>query len=342
MLILGRKVLEQPSGKNMRRRDFILLAGGAMFVQPFAVQAAQAGKSVIGFLGSGSPEASTGPLRAFRQGLKEAGHVEGENLTIEYRWSTGYIGLPEMAAELVDHQVGVIVAAAGLPAARAARDATATIPVVFTIGVDPVAIGLVPSLNRPGGNLTGVTNFNLELGQKRLELLHQVMPGATAVALLVNPTTGLAEPLSKDLMQAARPFGLEVHLLQAATEGEIEDAFAKVVELQANALVVGADAYFASRSQQLAALSISHALPVIGSFRPFAVAGGLISYGASPAELYQLAGLYTGKILNGSKPADLPVLQTTRFELIINLKTAKRLGLQIPTTLLGSADEVIE
>jgi putative ABC transport system substrate-binding protein len=326
----------------MRRRDFILMAGGAMLVRPFAVQAAQAGKSVIGFLGIDSPEASPVVLRAFRQGLKEAGHVEGENVTIEYRWSTGYVGLPEMAAELVHYQVAVIVAAGGVPAARAAHAATETIPVVFTIGVDPVAIGLVASINRPGGNLTGVTNFNLELGQKRLELLRQVVPSATAVALLVNPNTGLAEPLSKDLMEAARPLGLEVHVLQAATEGEIEDAFDRMMKLRANALVVGADAYFASRSQQLAALSISHALPAIGSFRPFAAAGGLISYGTSIVELYQLAGLYAGKILNGSKPADLPVLQTTKFELAINLKTAKRLGLQIPTTLLGSADEVIE
>jgi putative ABC transport system substrate-binding protein len=325
----------------VRRRRFIALLGGAA-AWPLAAGAQQPAMPVVGFLSSGSPDASAERMRPFHQGLSESGYVEGRNVAIEYRWADGYDRLPAMAADLVHRQVAAIVAIGGIPAARAAKAATTTIPIVFAVGADPVAIGLVPSLNRPGGNLTGVTNFNLELGQKRLELLHEVVPGATVIALLVNPNTPLAEPLSADLQAAARSFGLQVHVLQARTEHDIEDAFTTLVQLRADALVIGADAYFASRRKQLAALAVRHALPTVGSFRDFAEAGGLMSYGGSLSDQFRSIGVYAGRILAGQKPADLPVQQSTKVELIINLKAAKALGLNVPVTLLGRADEVIE
>jgi putative ABC transport system substrate-binding protein len=281
-------------------------------------------------------------MAAFREGLGETGYAEGRNVAIEYRWADGYERLPAMAADLVQRQVAVIVSAGGMPSARAAKAATAVIPVIFAVGADPVAMGLVTSLNRPGGNLTGVTNINLELASKRLELLHEVLPGATSVALLVNPSTPLAEPISKDFHAAARSFGLDVHILQATSEHDIDDAFTNLVKMQVDALVIGADAYFSNRGEQLAALSLRYMLPTIGSFRDFAAAGGLMSYGGSLADQYYWIGVYTGRVLKGEKPADLPVQQSTKVELTINLKAAKTFGLTIPITLLGRADEVIE
>ena len=327
----------------MKRREFItLLGGGAATAWPLAARAQQSTMPVIGFLSSGSPDLLANRVHAFRQGLSETGFVEGRNVAIEYRWANGYERLPVMAAELVHRRVTVIAATGGIPSVRAAMAATTTIPVIFTVGADPVVLGVVASLNRPGGKVTGVTNFNLELEQKRLELLHEVMPGATKIVLLVNPNTPLAEPLSRDLVTAARPLGLEMHVLRAASERDIEDAFTTLMRLRADALVIGADAYFSIRSEQLAVLCIRHALPSIGSFRDFAEAGGLMSYGGNLLDQFHAVGVYAGRILKGEKPADLPVQQSTKVELIINLKAAKALGLTIPLPLLGRADEVIE
>ena len=285
-----------------------------------------------------------GRLRAFRQGLSETGYSEGRNVAIEFRWAQGqYNKLPELAAELVRRNVTVIATIGGTPAALAAKAATKTIPTVFQIGIDPVQVGLVASLARPGGNLTGVTTLAVELGPKRLELLHELVPAATTVALLVNPTNPtLAETLSRDVQAAARNFRLTLHILQASTERDFDGAFASLARLQAGGLVIGTDAYFNTRSEQLAALALRHGMPAIYQYPEFAAAGGLMSYGSSYREAHNLAGVYTGRILKGEKPADLPVQQATKFELIINLKTAKALGITFPLSLLGRADEVIE
>jgi putative ABC transport system substrate-binding protein len=329
----------------MRRREFIGLVGGtAVFpsLWPLAAQAQTPAMPVIGYLGSGLPNKNTETMQAFRRGLSEGGYDEGRNVAIEYRWSNGYAGLTEMASDLVRQNVAAIVAAGGVPAAQAAKAATTTIPIVFAVGADPVAFGIVPSLNRPSGNITGVTNFNLELGQKRLELLHEMMPGAKRVGLLVNPETALAHPLSDEARAAAQMMGLEVHVLRAASEQDIDRAFAELAALRADAMIIGADAYFAARSEQIAALAARNALAVVGSFRVFARLGGLMSYGASVVDQYHSVGVYTGRILAGAKPADLPVQQSTKVELIVNLKTAKALGITVPVSLLGRADEVIE
>jgi putative tryptophan/tyrosine transport system substrate-binding protein len=331
----------------MRRRDVIRLLGGVSFggaaaTLPLAARAQQPTMPRVGVLSSRASDDVPELMAAFREGLKETGYVEGRNVAFEFRWAGGYDRLPEMAADLVRRQVAVIVAVGGVPSARAAKAATATIPVVFGVGADPVALGIVASLKEPGGNLTGVTNFNLELGQKRLELVREVLPGAKAVALLVNPNTPLAEPLAKDSQAAARTFGLDVHVLQAASERDIDDVFANLIQMRVDALVIGADAYFSSRSAQFAALAIRYALPTVGSFRDFAVAGGLMSYGGSLADQFHWVGVYTGRILAGAKPADLPVQQSTKVELIVNQKAAKTLDLTLPLALLGRADEVIE
>jgi putative ABC transport system substrate-binding protein len=275
--------------------------------------------------------------------LSQSGYVEGQNVIIEYRWADGqYDRLPTLAADLVRRQVTVIAATAGTLPARAARAATTTIPIVFSLGGDPVELGLVDGFNRPGGNLTGVTTLTGELGPKRLELLHEVIPTATSVAVLVNPANSNVETFSRDMQAAARTLGLQLHILNASTERDLDTVFASLVQLRAAALLIGADPFFTSRSEQLAALTIRHAVPTIYQGREFAVAGGLMSFGGSFAESYSRAGVYTGRILKGEKPADLPVMQMTMVELVINLKTAKAIGLTVPLALLARADEVIE
>jgi putative ABC transport system substrate-binding protein len=297
---------------------------------------------VIGFLNGASPEGYAPYVAAFHQGLKEAGYVEGQNVAIEYRWAQGqYDRLPALAADLVGRQVAVI-AAGTIPAAPAAKAATATIPIVFTTGLDPVQAGLVASLNRPGGNLTGVTSLGVEVGPKGLELLHDLVPAATVMALLVNPTNPSAEPLSRDLQTAARTLGLQLHILRASTERDFDTVFATFLQLRAGGLVIGTDGFFITQIEQLATLTVRHAVPAIFPIREFTAAGGLMSYGVSNRDLYRLVGTYTGRILRGEKPADLPVQQVTKVELAINLKTAKALGIAFPPTLLARADEVIE
>jgi putative ABC transport system substrate-binding protein len=328
----------------MRRREFISLLGGGAAAWPLAARAQQPAMPVIGFLGGASPDRWVGRLRAFHQGLSETGYVVGRNLAIEYRWAEGQNDrLPSLAAELVGRQVSVIAAPGSVPAALAAKAATTTIPIVFEIASDPVELGLVASLPRPGGNITGVTSLNAQVGPKRLELLHELVPTATVVGLLVNPTNpNEAEPTTKNLQAAARSLGLEMHVLHASAEGDFDAAFATIIQLQAGALAIGTDPLFTSRLEQLAALTVRHAVPTVYQFREFTAAGGLMSYGGSLTDTFRAAGVYTGRILKGDKPADLPVQQTTKVELFLNLKTAKALGLTVPIPLLGRADEVIE
>jgi ABC-type uncharacterized transport system substrate-binding protein len=324
----------------MRRREFITLLGGAAAAWPLAARGQQAAMPVIGFLGTDLPHLRASRLRGFRKGLSEAGYVEGHNVAIEYRWAEGQYGrLPSLAADLAQHQVNVIVANG--PAAMAAKAVTTTIPIVFTVGFDPVKLGLVDSLNQPGGNLTGVSNLNAELAPKRLELLRELVPTATIIAFLVNPTNLNAEALSEDARAAARKLGLKLLVLHASTERDFDIAFATLVQQRADALVIGADGFFVGQSEQLAALTVRHAVPAIFQNRQFA-AGGLMSYAGSQEDVDRLMGLYTGRILKGEKPADLPVQQSTKMEMIINLTTAKALGLEVPPTLLARADEVIE
>jgi putative tryptophan/tyrosine transport system substrate-binding protein len=324
----------------MRRREFITLLGGAA-AWPLPLRAQQPAMPVVGFLNSASPGGFGARVASFRQGLSEIGYFEGQNVTIEYRWAEGhYDQLPALAADLVRRQVAVILANGA--AALAAKAATATVPVVFVIAGDPVELELVASLNRPGGNITGVTNLNVEIGPKRLELLHELVPTATTMALLLNPGSPYAERLSGEMQTAARTLGIQLHVLQASTEREIDTAFAKLVQLRASALVIGTDAFFNARIGQLAALAVRHMLPTIFQYREFAAAGALMSYGGSFTDDWRRAGVYTGRILKGDKPAHLPVQQSTKAELIINLKTAKALGLTVPLSLLGRADEVIE
>jgi putative tryptophan/tyrosine transport system substrate-binding protein len=324
----------------MNRRALMSLIGGAA-AWPLAARAQQPALPVIGFLNSASAAGFAGRVAAFRQGLSEAGYVEGRNVAIEYRWADGhYDRLPALAADLVRRHVAVIFANGA--AAFTAKAATTTIPVVFVIAGDPIAFGLVASLNRPGGNVTGVTNLNVEVGPKRLELLHELLPAAAAVALLVNPGSPYGETLSGAVQAAAGTLGLKLHVLQAGNEREIDTAFAKLVELQVRALVIGTDAFFNSRLEQLGALAVRHAVPTIYQYREFAAAGGLMSYGGSFTDDWRRAGVYTGRILKGDQPADLPVQQSMKAELIINLKAAKALGLTFPLSLLGRADEVIE
>ena len=324
----------------MKRREFITLAGGVV-AWPLAARAQQPAVPVIGFLNTRARGEDPHLLAAFHQGLKESGYVEGQNAMIEYRFAEGRNDrLPSLAADLV-HQPVAVIAANG-PAVVAAKAATTTIPIVFSVGLDPVALGLVASLNRPGGNLTGVTVLFDEVGPKRLELLHEFVPTATIIALLLNPSYPSAENQSRDLQAAARILGLQLHVLHASTERDFDIAFAAFVELRVRGLVIGNDPFFNSRSGQLAALTVRHAIPTIFQNREFAAAGGLISYGGSIADTYRVVGVYVGRILTGEKPANLPVQQVTKVELIINITTAKVLGLNVPRTLLARADEVIE
>jgi putative ABC transport system substrate-binding protein len=326
----------------VRRREFITVLGSAA-AWPLAARAQQPATPVVGFLSTAAPGAYATRLRAFHRGLKEAGYVEGQNVEIEYRWADGQNDrLSVLAADLVRRQVAVIVAAGGGPSAVAAKAATATIPIVFGVAFDPVDVGLVASLNRPGGNATGVTTLNVELGPKRLELLRELVPTATSMALLVNPTSLYAETLSEGLQAAARTLGLPLHVLRASTERDFDAVFATLAQLRAGALVISADIFFLTRSEQLAALTVRHQVPAIFQYRPFAAAGGLMSYGSDETEYYRLVGIYAGRVLKGEKPGDLPVQQATKVELIINLKTAKALGIDVPPTLLARADEVIE
>jgi putative tryptophan/tyrosine transport system substrate-binding protein len=327
----------------MRRRDFIRLVGGAAVAWPVTTPA-QPAMPVVGYLGNASSELSANALRAFREGLSEIGYVEGRNVTIEYRWADGQNNrLPALAADLVRRQVSVIAAPGSTPAALAAKAATATIPVLFQIGSDPVAAGLVASLARPGGNVTGVASMNTELGPKRLELLRELIPTAKIIALLVNPTSPfITENITKDLQSAARTLGLQLHILNASSEHDFDTVFAALVQLRADALVIAPDAMFINRREQLGALTLRHAVPSISQFREFAAAGGLMSYGGSFMEGARRVGVLTGRIINGEKPADLPVQQSTKVELIINQKTAKALGISVPQALISRADEVIE
>jgi putative tryptophan/tyrosine transport system substrate-binding protein len=404
----------------MRRREFLTLVGGAAVACPLAARAQQPAMPVIGFLHAASPEAYAPMMTAFRQGLKEAGYVEGRNLAIEYRWAEGhYDRLPELAADLVRRRVAEIVTGGtpaalaakaasstipivinveayapmmtafrqglkeagyvegrnlaieyrwaeghydrlpelaadlvrrrvaeivtgGTPAALAAKAASSTIPIVINVGVDPVQLGLVASLNRPGGNVTGLAVLSVELGAKKLEVLHELLRTSAAVALLVNPNTPSTEPETKGVRDAARSLGLQLHVLDASTEGEIDAAFEKLIELRAGGLVVSVDAFLNSQRAQIVALAARHAVPAIYGVREFAAAGGLMSYGTDLTDGYRQVGIYAGKILKGAKPADLPVQRVVRVEFVINLKTAKTLGLTFPITLLGRADEVIE
>jgi putative ABC transport system substrate-binding protein len=329
---------------RLRRRDFIRLLGGAA-AWTAAARAQQPTMPVIGFLGSASPQLYADRTRAFHQGLSETGFVEGRNVAIEYRWAEGqYDRLPALAVDLTHRQVTLIVSFGGIPAARAAKSATTTVPIVFVTGTDPVAFGLVASLNRPGGNLTGVTSLGDEIAPKRLEFLHELLPAATTMALLVNPTNPNAETQSRDLQAAARTLGVRLHVLHARTEHDFDAAFAAATHLRAAALVIGPDTFFAgpSRAEQHATFAARYAVPTISFTRNFTAAGGLMSYGGNLTDSYRIAGTYAGRILKGDKPAELPVQQITKVELTVNLKAAKALGITVPLALLGRADEVIE
>jgi putative ABC transport system substrate-binding protein len=327
----------------MRRREFITLLGGTAVAWPLAARAQQLAMPVIGFLNSESPDLFAYLVRAFRQGLSQSSYVEGSNVAIEYRWADGqYDRLPALVADLIQRQATVLAVNSPAPV-MAAKAATKTIPIVFATGYDPVAAGLVASLNRPGGNLTGVTTLNVEVGPKRVELLHELVPTATSIALLVNPAAGpIHETISADLQAAARKLRLQFHLLHASAVRDFDTVFSTLAQLRAGGLVIGSDPFFNSQSEQLAALAIRHAVPAMYQYREFAAAGGLVSYGGSLTDMYRQVGAYTGRILKGEKPADLPVQQSTKVELILNLKTARALGLTVPLPLLGRADEVIE
>jgi ABC-type uncharacterized transport system substrate-binding protein len=327
----------------MRRREFIKVIAGSAVAWPVAARAQPSAIPVVGFLNAASAQVYTRQLAAFLKGLSETSYVDGRNVTIEYRWAEGHNDrLPLMAADLVRRQVTVI-AATTTPAALAAKAATTTIPIVFELGSDPVRLGLVASFNRPGGNVTGATQANLEAAPKQLELLHALVPTASVMALLVNPANAaVTETTVREVRAAARALGLELYVLNASNEDDFDAVFAKLIQLRAGGLVIGGGPLFSSRSERLGALTVRHAVPAISPYREFAVAGGLLSYGTDVGEAYRLAGIYTGRILKGEKPADLPVQQATKVEFYINLKTAKALGVNVPPAMQARADEMIE
>jgi putative tryptophan/tyrosine transport system substrate-binding protein len=329
---------------GIRRRDLITLLGGTAATWPFMARAQQSAIPLIGFLGAESADLYAARLRSFHEGLRETGSVEGRNLALEYRWAEGrYDQFPALLADLISRKVAVIVAVAGNPPALAAKAATSTIPILFVTSDNPVATGLVASLSRPGGNITGVTSLAVELGAKQLDVLHELVPTARIIALLVNPTSpNRADTLSRELQTVARIRGLELHVIQASSESDLDAAFATLPGLRADALVVGADPFFNSRPQQLATLAARQGVPTMYPYRDYVAAGGLISYGDSVTDLYRKVAGYAVRILKGEKPADLPVQQSTKIELFINLKTSNALGIAVPVTLLGRADEVIE
>jgi putative ABC transport system substrate-binding protein len=325
----------------MRRRHFIGLVGCAAATLPLVARARQASIPAIGFLNGSSPGGYEPMVKAFRQGLKEAGYIDGQNVSIEYRWAEGhYDRLPDMAADLIQRQVSVI--AANTPANLVAKNATSVVPIVFTTSSDPVSAGLVNSLNRPDGNVTGISQLNVEIAPKRLELAHELIPTSTSVALLINPANPQGETILRTVQAAATSMGLQLPILRASTDAEIEAAFAGFSELKAGALTIGTDAFFNGRTKHLAMLAVRYSVPTIYQYDEFTAAGGLISYGGSVKDSYHLAGVYTGRILKGEKPGDLPVQQSTKVELIVNLKTAKALNITVPLSLLGRADQVIE
>ena len=329
---------------GIRRREFVFLLGGcAAAAWPLAVRAQQAAMPVVGYLNFGSPESDVPRLTGLRRGLNQSGYVEGRNLMIEYRWAGNQADrLPELAADLVQLRVAVIVSP-GVAATRAAKAATTSIPIVFGISNDPVQLGLVASLNRPGGNVTGFNSVSSELGAKALALLHELVPSITTVGFLENPNNPRYEAYyERDVLRAATVIGLKIQVLKARIDREIDAAFVSLVQARTGALLVGGDSLFNNRIEQIVALAARHTIPTMYTFREFVVAGGLISYGSSLIETYRQVGLYTGRILKGEQPADLPVIQATKLELVINLKTARMLGLQIPDRLLAIADEVIE
>jgi ABC-type uncharacterized transport system substrate-binding protein len=330
---------------RLKRREFITLLGGAA-VWPLTARAQQPPTPVVGFLNAASPDQFAHVVDAFRVGLNELGYVEGRNVTIEYRWAEGhYERLPALATDLVNRRANVIATGSATSAALAAKAAASAIPIVFMLGTDPVEVGLVASLSRPGGNLTGVTTLNVEIVPKRLEALRELQPTTSIMAVLVNPInySGTIEADLKQVRSAAQALGLQtVHILEASTEADLDVAFSRLLQWRAGGLVISADTFFSGQSHQLAALALRHAVPTVSPYREFVTAGGLMSYGASITDLYRLVGVYVGRILKGEKPADLPVQQATKLELVLNLKTAKTLGLTVPDALLARADEVIE
>jgi putative ABC transport system substrate-binding protein len=329
---------------HIQRREFITLVGGAAVAWPLVTaRAQQPTMPIVGFLSSVSPAPWAHLIAAFRQGLSETGYVEGRNVAVEFRWAEGhYERLPALAADLVRRQVAVLVATGGTMTTLAAKAATTKIPIVFTLGVDPVQLGVVASLNRPGGNITGVNMFTAMMGAKRLGLLHELVPTAALIAVLINPTNSNSEALSKDIEEAARAVAQPIQVLSATTEQDLDAAFKSMVQSRVGALLVAADPFFNSRRNYIVALAARHGIPAMYEQREFALAGGLMSYGTNLAHAYRQVGLYTGRVLKGEKPADLPVVQSTTFEFVINLNAAKALGLDVPSNLSARADEVIE
>jgi ABC-type uncharacterized transport system substrate-binding protein len=326
----------------MRRREFIRLLGSAATAWPFGAHAQQPAMPVIGFLNGGSPDTFAHLVRAFLQGLKEAGYVDGQNVAIEYRWANGqYDRLAGLVDDLIRRRVFVI-AATSTPANLVAKAATTTIPIVFTTGGDPVQLGLVASLGRPGGNVTGVTQMTGEVAPKRVELAHELVPQASVFGLLINPTNPMAENVKRDSQAAALKLGLQLNAQHATTDAELDKAFTAFREMHVGAVVIGTDVFFNNRVEQLAALAVRNSVPAVYQYHQFVAAGGLASYGGSAIDSYRLAGGYVGRILKGEKPADLPVQQASKIELLLNLKTAKTLGITVPQSVQNRADEVIE